>query len=58
MAAAEAGAFMTPSQEFGRRPAPNFLVEELEAGQRHAAEQRAKAELLKEAQRGLEGKDG
>ena len=57
MAAAEAGAFMTPSQEFGRRPAPNFLVEELEAGQRQAAEQRAEAELLKEAQRVLDGRD-
>lgn len=58
MAAAEAGAFMTPSQEYGRRPAPNFLVEELEAGRRQAAEQRAEAEALKEAQRGQEGKEG
>lgn len=52
-----AGGVVTPEQEFGRRPRPNFLDEELAAGQRRAAELRAEAELLK-AQRGLEGKDG
>ena len=53
-----ASGVMTPEQEFGRRPKPNFIVEELEAGRRQAAERRAEAEALKEAQRGLEGKEG
>ena len=53
-----AGGVVTPAQEFGRHPAPNFLDEELAAGRRQAAEQRAEAELLAKARRGREGKDG
>lgn len=53
-----AGGVVTPAQEFGRHPAPNFLDEELAAGRWQAAERRAETEALKEAQRGLEGKEG
>jgi hypothetical protein len=52
-----AGGVVTPSEEFGRRPAPNFLDEELAEGRRRAAEQRAEAELLEKAQRVLQGRD-
>jgi hypothetical protein len=52
-----AGGVVTPAQEFGRRPKPNFLDEELAAGRRRAAEQRAEAELLEKAQRVLDGRD-
>ena len=34
-----AGGVILPSEEFGQRPKPNFLDEELAAGQRHMAEQ-------------------
>ena len=51
-----AGGVVTPTQEFGR-PKPNFVVEEIEAGRKQAAELRAEAELLKKAQRVLDGRD-
>ena len=54
LAAAEAGAFMTPSQEFGRRPAPNFIVGQLEAGRRQEADARAEREAVEAAQRLVE----
>ena len=38
--------FVTPRQEFGRRPPPNFLVEELEAGRRQEADARAEREAV------------
>ncbi len=47
---------MTPQEEFGRRPKPNFLDEELAEGRRQAAELRAEAELLEKAQRVLDGR--
>jgi hypothetical protein len=52
-----AGGVVTPEQEFGRRPKPNFLAEELAEGHRRDAEKRAEAELLKHAQAVLEGRD-
>jgi hypothetical protein len=52
-----AGGVVTPEQEFGRRPRPNFLDEELAEGRRRDAERRAEAELLKHAQAVLEGRD-
>lgn len=52
-----AGGVVTPSQEFGERPRPNFLEEELAEGRRRDAEKRAEAELLERAQRVLEGRD-
>jgi hypothetical protein len=33
--------YVSPAEEFGQRPKPNFLVEELEAGQRRQAAERA-----------------
>jgi hypothetical protein len=33
--------WVSPAEEFGQRPKPNFLVEELEAGQRRQAAERA-----------------
>ena len=51
-----AGGVVSPAQEFGRHPAPNFLDEELAAGRRQAAEQRAEAELLAKARRVLDGR--
>jgi hypothetical protein len=48
---------MTPNQEFGR-PKPNFLAEELAEGQRLEAEKQATTELVKRAQRVLDGRDG
>ena len=52
-----AGGVVTVQEEFGRRPKPNFLVDELEEGRRQAAEARAEAELLDKAQRVLDGRD-
>jgi len=52
-----AGGVTTPQREFERRPAPNFLDEELAEGRRRDAERRAEAELLKHAQAVLEGRD-
>ena len=39
----------SPAEEFGSRPRPNFLAEELEAGQRHAAAAREAVRRRKEA---------
>ncbi len=48
MAAADGGV-VSPSEEFGGRPAPNFLEEELAAGRRTAAEkERAVAAMKKD----------
>jgi hypothetical protein len=33
--------YVSPGEEFGQRPKPNFLVEELEAGQRRQLAERA-----------------
>jgi hypothetical protein len=52
-----AGGVVTPDQEFGR-PKPNFLAEELAEGQRLEAEKQATTELVKRAQRVLDGRDG
>jgi hypothetical protein len=52
-----AGGVVTPEQEFGRRPKPNFLDEALAAGRRRDAELRAEAELLDKARRVLDGRD-
>jgi hypothetical protein len=41
--------YMSPSEEFGGRPKPNFLAEELEAGARQQAAARAEAEAKKKA---------
>jgi hypothetical protein len=39
--------YQTPAEEFGQRPKPNFLVEELEAGARQQAAARAEVEARK-----------
>jgi hypothetical protein len=50
---------VSPEQEFGGRPKPNFLIEEIEAGQRQQAEEKklaegkAKARLEKQMQERL-----
>jgi hypothetical protein len=46
--------YTTVREEFGL-PAPHFLDEQLEAGRRADADKRAEAELLKKAQRVLDG---
>lgn len=54
-----AGGVVTPQQEFGGGRTPVFqdlLDQRLAEGQRQAAEQRAEAELLKKAQRVLDGR--
>jgi hypothetical protein len=48
--------YLTAAQEFGERPKPRFLQEELEAGGRADAAARAEAEAASRARR--EGKDG
>lgn len=50
-AIAAAGDYQTPAEEFGGRPKPNFLEQELAAGRRHLAAARAEAEA-KEAEEG------
>jgi hypothetical protein len=52
-----AGGVVTPEQEFGQRPKPNFIAEEIAAGQRHMAEQRAQQEAVEKARKVLEGRD-
>jgi hypothetical protein len=46
-----AGGVVTPAQEFGRRPKPNFIVEALEAGRRQEADARAEAEAVASARK-------
>jgi hypothetical protein len=48
--------YLTVAEEFGL-PKPTFLDDMLAEGQRAAADQRAEAELLKKAQRVLDGQD-
>ena len=48
-------AYKTPAEEFGGRPKPNFLEEELAAGARQLAA--AKAEAERKMRRVLEGRD-
>jgi hypothetical protein len=49
--------YQTIEDELGR-PKPNFLDEELAEGRRREAEKQAEAELVKRAQRILDGRDG
>jgi hypothetical protein len=44
-----AGEVILPSEEFAGRPRPNFIAEELEAGQRESAERRRAAARMKDA---------
>lgn len=46
-AMAAAGEVVSPSEEFGGRPSPNFLEEELAAGRRAAAEKERRVEQMK-----------
>jgi hypothetical protein len=39
--------YVSPAQEFGTRPRPTFLVDEIEQGQRQQAQARAEAEAKK-----------
>jgi hypothetical protein len=52
-----AGGVVTPQQEFRRRPKPNFLAEELAAGRKQAADERAEREALDRAEQVLNGRD-
>ena len=52
-----AGGVVLPSEEFAGRPKPNFLAEEIEAGQRQQATERAEREAVENARRSLEGRD-
>jgi hypothetical protein len=49
--------YQTIDDELGR-PKPNFIAEELAEGRRLQAEKQAEAELVKRAQRILDGRDG
>jgi len=42
------GGVVLPSEEFGRRPKPNFIAEEIAAGQRESAEQRRAVTRMKD----------
>jgi hypothetical protein len=48
---------VTPQQEFGRRPKPNFLDAELAAGRRQAADELAEREAVDSARRLLDGRN-
>jgi hypothetical protein len=52
-----AGVVVTPQQEFGRRPRPNFLAEELAAGRKQAADERAERDAVERAKQLLDGRD-
>jgi len=52
-----AGGMVLPSEEFGRRPRPNFLEEELAEGRRRQAAKRAEAKAIESARRVLEARD-
>jgi hypothetical protein len=49
-----AGGVTTPQDEFGRRPRPNFLAEELSAGRKQAADERAERAAVERARKLLE----
>jgi hypothetical protein len=51
-----AGGVTTPQQDFGRRPRPNFLDEELAAGRRQAADEEAEREAVERAKQLLDGR--